>query len=45
VAVAVDSLITPEILKPARYLGNELGAVHKPLASAMNWAQRIYWKC
>jgi hypothetical protein len=23
-------LITPEILKPARYLGNELGAMHKP---------------
>jgi hypothetical protein len=34
VAVAVDSLITPEILKPARYLGNELGAVHKPWESA-----------
>jgi hypothetical protein len=38
-AVAVDSLITPEILKPARYLGNELGAVHKPLESAtVRWA-------
>jgi radical SAM family uncharacterized protein/radical SAM-linked protein len=39
VAVAVDSLITPEILKPARYLGNELGAVHKPWESAtVHWA-------
>jgi radical SAM family uncharacterized protein/radical SAM-linked protein len=39
VAVAVDSLITPEILKPARYLGNELGAVHKPWESAtVRWA-------
>jgi hypothetical protein len=39
VAVAVDSLITPEILKPARYLGNELGAVHKPWGSAtVRWA-------
>jgi radical SAM family uncharacterized protein/radical SAM-linked protein len=28
--VPVDRLITPEILKPARYLGNELGAMHKP---------------
>ncbi len=27
--VAIDNLITPEILKPARYLGNERGAVHK----------------
>jgi hypothetical protein len=39
VAVAVDSLITPEILKPARYLGNELGAVDKPWESAtVRWA-------
>jgi radical SAM family uncharacterized protein/radical SAM-linked protein len=29
VAVAVDQLLTPEISRPARYLGNELGAVHK----------------
>jgi radical SAM family uncharacterized protein/radical SAM-linked protein len=28
-AIAVESLITDEILKPARYLGNELGAKHK----------------
>ncbi|NET88634.1 MAG: TIGR03960 family B12-binding radical SAM protein [Kamptonema sp. SIO1D9] len=33
-AIAVDKLITPEILKPARYLGNELGAVHKSWESA-----------
>ena len=29
-AVAVEELLTADILKPARYLGNELGAVHKP---------------
>lgn len=29
-AVAVDALLTTDILRPARYLGNELGAVHKP---------------
>lgn len=28
-AVAVEKLLTPDIVKPARYLGNELGAVHK----------------
>lgn len=28
-AVPVETLITPEIHKPARYLGNELGAFHK----------------
>ena len=28
-AVSVQSLLTPEINKPARYLGNELGAFHK----------------
>ena len=32
--VTVDRLITADILKPARYLGNELGAVHKPWESA-----------
>lgn len=26
----VEQLLTPEIARPARYLGNELGAVHKP---------------
>ncbi|MDB9525025.1 TIGR03960 family B12-binding radical SAM protein [Oscillatoria sp. CS-180] len=30
--VAVESLLNTEINKPARYLGNELGAVHKPWA-------------
>jgi len=34
VAVPVEKLITSEILKPARYLGNELGAVHKPWDTA-----------
>ena len=29
-AIAVEELLTPDILRPARYLGNELGAVHKP---------------
>ncbi len=29
-AIAVEDLLTPDILRPARYLGNELGAVHKP---------------
>ncbi|MCT7988185.1 TIGR03960 family B12-binding radical SAM protein [Laspinema olomoucense] len=33
-AVAVEKLLTPDILQPARYLGNELGAVHKPWESA-----------
>ncbi|MFM7530355.1 MAG: TIGR03960 family B12-binding radical SAM protein, partial [Nodosilinea sp.] len=30
--LAVDSLLTADILKPTRYLGNELGAIHKPWA-------------
>lgn len=34
VTVAVDQLITTEIHRPARYLGNELGSVHKPWESA-----------
>ncbi|MEB3294135.1 MAG: B12-binding domain-containing radical SAM protein, partial [Synechococcales bacterium] len=39
VAVAVETLLTPEILKPARYLGNELGAVHKSWESTVvRWA-------
>jgi len=29
VAVTVEDLLTANILRPARYLGNELGAVHK----------------
>ncbi|MDX2097155.1 MAG: TIGR03960 family B12-binding radical SAM protein [Leptolyngbyaceae cyanobacterium bins.59] len=36
--VAVETLITPDILRPARYLGNELGAVHKPWeGAAIRW--------
>jgi len=39
VPVAVEKLITPEINQPARYLGNELGAKHKPWDSAqVHWA-------
>jgi radical SAM family uncharacterized protein/radical SAM-linked protein len=34
VAVAVEKLITSDILKPARYLGNELNSVHKPWDTA-----------
>jgi radical SAM-linked protein len=34
VAVPVEELLTPEILKPARYLGNELGAARKNWDSA-----------
>jgi radical SAM family uncharacterized protein/radical SAM-linked protein len=38
VPVAVDTLLTPDINKPARYLGNELGAVHKPWdQAAVRW--------
>jgi radical SAM family uncharacterized protein/radical SAM-linked protein len=38
VAVAVDQLITTDINRPARYLGNELGAVHKPWdAATVRW--------
>ncbi|HEY9639620.1 MAG TPA: TIGR03960 family B12-binding radical SAM protein, partial [Coleofasciculaceae cyanobacterium] len=29
VTLAVEQLLTPEISRPARYLGNELGAIHK----------------
>lgn len=37
--VAVKELLTPEILRPARYLGNELGAVHKPWeGTTVRWA-------
>jgi radical SAM family uncharacterized protein/radical SAM-linked protein len=39
VAVAVEKLITPDILKPGRYLGNEHLAVHKPWdAATIRWA-------
>ncbi|GAB1540077.1 TIGR03960 family B12-binding radical SAM protein [Scytonema sp. NUACC21] len=34
-AVAFSKLISPDILKPARYLGNELLSVHKPWESAV----------
>jgi radical SAM family uncharacterized protein/radical SAM-linked protein len=34
VAVAVETLLTSGILKPARYLGNEFGAAHKPWNTA-----------
>jgi radical SAM family uncharacterized protein/radical SAM-linked protein len=34
VAVAIEKILTPDIFKPARYLGNELGAVHKPWEDA-----------
>ncbi|MBF2019524.1 MAG: TIGR03960 family B12-binding radical SAM protein [Hydrococcus sp. C42_A2020_068] len=33
-AVAIEKILTPDISKPARYLGNELGAIHKPWESA-----------
>lgn len=36
--VPITELLTPEILKPARYLGNERGAVHKPWqAATVRW--------
>lgn len=35
VVVAVENLLTPEISKPARYLGNEQGSVHKPWETAV----------
>jgi radical SAM family uncharacterized protein/radical SAM-linked protein len=38
VVVAVERLITSDISKPARYLGNELLAVHKPWdTTAIHW--------
>ncbi|WP_267384497.1 TIGR03960 family B12-binding radical SAM protein [Cyanobacterium sp. uoEpiScrs1] len=36
--VAIETLITPDINRPARYLGNELGAKHKPWDKA-----NVYW--
>lgn len=36
--VSVNTLVAADILKPARYLGNELGAVHKPWPqAAVRW--------
>lgn len=37
-AVEVEELLTADIMRPARYLGNELGAVHKPWDGA-----RVRW--
>ncbi|HEY9665076.1 MAG TPA: B12-binding domain-containing radical SAM protein, partial [Allocoleopsis sp.] len=37
-AIAVEQLLTPEVSRPARYLGNELGAVHKPWDEA-----QVHW--
>lgn len=34
-AIAFEKLITPDILKPARYLGNERLAIHKPWEQAV----------
>jgi radical SAM family uncharacterized protein/radical SAM-linked protein len=34
VTVAIEKIITADLLKPARYLGNEVGAVHKPWGGA-----------
>lgn len=37
-AVAIDQLLTTDILRPARYLGNELGSVHKDWqTAAVRW--------
>ncbi len=33
-AVAIEGILTSDIQKPARYLGKELGAIHKPWESA-----------
>lgn len=33
-AIAVEKLLTKDITGPARYLGNELGAIHKPWETA-----------
>ncbi|MGB6170085.1 MAG: TIGR03960 family B12-binding radical SAM protein, partial [Geitlerinemataceae cyanobacterium] len=36
--IALETLLTPEISQPARYLGNELGATHKPWDdAAVRW--------
>lgn len=38
VTIAVKNLLTADILRPARYLGNELGAVHKSWdAATVRW--------
>ncbi|WP_035993041.1 TIGR03960 family B12-binding radical SAM protein [Leptolyngbya sp. KIOST-1] len=36
--VSIDTLVTADISRPGRYLGNELGAVHKPWEqAAVRW--------
>ncbi|WOD38793.1 TIGR03960 family B12-binding radical SAM protein [Nodosilinea sp. E11] len=36
--VSINTLVAADIAKPARYLGNELGAVHKPWSqAAVRW--------
>jgi len=38
VAIAIDQLLATDISRPARYLGNELGAVRKPWdAASVRW--------
>lgn len=32
--VGIEDIITADLLKPARYLGNELGSIHKPWETA-----------
>ncbi|MFM7613485.1 MAG: hypothetical protein ACKO4R_04500, partial [Synechococcales cyanobacterium] len=34
-SVAVNPLLTPDISRPARYLGTELGSHHKPWEEAV----------
>lgn len=37
-AVAIDTLLNSDLLRPARYLGNELGSAHKPWdAATVRW--------
>ena len=33
--LTLNQLLTPEISRPARYLGTEIGAVHKPWSEAI----------
>jgi hypothetical protein len=42
VTTAIKDLITPEINKPARYLGNEFGSKHKPWESATVRCVSVY---
>ncbi len=37
--VSIETLVTSDVNRPARYLGNELGAIHKPWQEAeIRWA-------